>query len=107
MNELIDLVTMLLIVLVAFLCGILATARAAREWAERHARELLDQYLEYEDRSVCYRYTATCGQVGCSHAWQWEGTYLDMPPCSACGWRPDQSELLALERMALMSLENE
>ena len=101
MDPVIDLVTMLLIVLVAFACGILAVARGAREWAERHARELLAQYLEYEDQAtVRYLYSATCGQVGCSHAWQWQGTYLDMPPCSECGWRPDRSELQALQQMS-------
>jgi hypothetical protein len=32
-----------------------------------------------------------CGQCGMADAWK--GTYTDMPPCPACGWRPNRSVL--------------
>ena len=41
-------------------------------------------------------FVVNCGQCGTAYSWQ--GLYTDMPPCPACGWRPDRSVLEEFQR---------
>ena len=36
--------------------------------------------------------------LACGQQLLWFGTWLDMPACSQCGWRPDRSQLERAQR---------